>query len=215
MFRNVFALKSLERYFLILAAGVALPVSMLTVIVVQQNWRSLAATGEAMSGFVVVRRTLEAMEAVSAERGPMNAALGADLPVPDEMLRALDEARQRTNARIADLLALYRAPLNPDGAAEFTNIQRIRQALLDARAGADLAIAAPRATVSGLNLWNVVGDMVALVPQLRAAMSDGIGVTYARGTDAAALARLSRRADELLYEAKLNGRNRVELESAA
>lgn len=175
MFRNVFALKSLERYFLILAAGVALPVSMLTVIVVQQNWRSLAATGEAMSGFVVVRRTLEAMEAVSAERGPMNAALGADLPVPDEMLRALDEARQRTNARIADLLALYRAPLNPDGAAEFTNIQRIRQALLDARAGADLAIAAPRATVSGLNLWNVVGDMVALVPQLRAAMSDGIG----------------------------------------
>ncbi|WP_313379486.1 GGDEF domain-containing protein [Achromobacter insolitus] len=205
MFRNVFALKSLERYFLTLAAGVALPVSMLTVIVVQQNWRSLTATDDAMRGFVVVRTTLMTMEAVSAERGPMNAALGSDLPVPENILHLLDEARQRTNAQMADLLALYRAPLNPNGAREFTNIQRIRQSLLDARASADNAIAAPRANVSGHNLWTVVGDMVALVPELRAAMSDGIGLVARNQGEDFDLLSLALLAGELREQAGLVG----------
>ena len=205
MFRNVFALKSLERYFLTLAAGVALPVSMLTVIVVQQNWRALTATDDAMRGFVVVRTTLMTMEAVSAERGPMNAALGSDLPVPENILHLLDEARQRTNAQMADLLALYRAPLNPNGAREFTNIQRIRQSLLDARASADNAIAAPRANVSGHNLWTVVGDMVALVPELRAAMSDGIGLVARNQGEDFDLLSLALLAGELREQAGLVG----------
>jgi len=205
MFRNVFALKSLERYFLTLAAGVALPVSMLTVIVVQQNWRSLAATDDAMQGFIVVRTTLMTMEAVSAERGPMNSALGSDLPVPEHILHALAEARQRTNAQIADLLALYRAPLNPNGAREFTNIQRIRESLLTARASADAAIAAPRANVSGYNLWTVVGDMVALVPELRAAMSDGIGLVARNQGEDFDLLSLALLAGELREQAGLAG----------
>ncbi|WP_447921901.1 diguanylate cyclase [Achromobacter aegrifaciens] len=205
MFRNVFALKSLERYFLILAAGVALPVSMLTVIVVQQNWQSLTATDDAMRGFIVVRTTLIAMEAVSAERGPMNSALGSDLPVPENILRALDDTRQRTNAQIADLLALYRAPLNPNGAREFTNIQRIRDSLLTARASADEAIATPRASVSGHNLWTVVGDMVALVPELRAAMSDGIGLVAENQGEDFDLLSLALLAGELREQAGLLG----------
>jgi diguanylate cyclase (GGDEF)-like protein len=205
MFRNVFALKSLERYFLTLAAGVALPVSMLTVIVVQQNWRSLAATDDAMRGFIVVRTTLMTMEAVSAERGPMNSALGSDLPVPENILRALAEARQRTNAQVADLLALYRAPLNPNGAREFTNIQRIRESLLNARASADAAIAAPRANTSGHNLWTVVGDMVAVVPELRAAMSDGIGLVARNQGEDFDLLSLALLAGELREQAGLVG----------
>lgn len=205
MFRNVFALKSLERYFLTLAAGVALPVSMLTVIVVQQNWRSLAATDDALRGFVVVRTTLMTMEAVSAERGPMNSALGSDLPVPENILHALDQARQHTNAQIADLLALYRAPLNPNGAREFTNIQRIRESLLNARASADAAIAAPRAHTSGHNLSTVVGDMVAVVPELRAAMSDGIGLIARNQGEDFDLLSLALLAGELREQAGLLG----------
>ncbi|CAB5511334.1 hypothetical protein LMG26857_00621 [Achromobacter anxifer] len=205
MFRNVFALKSLERYFLTLAAGVALPVSMLTAIVVQQNWRSLTSTDDAMQGFIVVRTTLMTMEAVSAERGPMNAALGSDLPVPKSILRSLEDARLRTNAQLADLLALYRAPLNPNGAREFTNLQRIRQSLLDARASADEAIATPRASVSGFNLWTVVGDMVALVPELRAAMSDGIGLVARNQSEDFDLLTLALLAGELREQAGLLG----------
>ncbi|KGD90391.1 diguanylate cyclase [Achromobacter sp. RTa] len=195
----------MERYFLTLAAGVALPVSMLTAIVVQQNWRSLTATDDAMRGFVIVRATLQTMEAVSAERGPMNSAMGADQPVPDAITHALDEARQRTNARIADLLSLYRAPYNPNGAREFTHLQRVRQALLDARDGADRAIAAPRASISGFTLWTVVGDMVALVPELRATMSDGIGLVARNQGEDFDLLTLALLAGDLREQAGLLG----------
>ncbi|PTN41576.1 sensor domain-containing diguanylate cyclase, partial [Achromobacter xylosoxidans] len=41
------------------------------------------------------------------------------------------------------------------------------------------------------------------------------GVAHARGSDTAALENLSRRADELLYKAKLTGRNCVLLEQMA
>jgi len=205
MFRNVFALKSLERYFLTLAAGVALPVSMLTAIVVQQNWRSLTATDDALRGFVIVRATLKAMEAVSAERGPMNAAMGADPPLPSPITRALEDARERTNAQIADLLSLYRAPQNTNGAKEFTHLQRIRQSLLDAREGADAAIAAPRASISGFNLWTVVGNMVALVPELRATMSDGIALVARNQGEDFDLLTLALLAGDLREQAGLLG----------
>ncbi|KAG0752888.1 hypothetical protein G6F22_021681 [Rhizopus arrhizus] len=50
------------------------------------------------------------MELASAERGPMNAALGADLPVPESPLAALRAARGKTDAQIDQLLALASAP---------------------------------------------------------------------------------------------------------
>ena len=133
MLRSAYALKSLERYFLILATGVVLPVSVLTGIVVQQNWRAYASTAAASTAFTAVRCTLQTMELVSAERGPMNAALGENLPVPPALLASLRDARERSDAKLAELLALYRAPLSPHGAKEFSNIQRIRQALAIAR----------------------------------------------------------------------------------
>ena len=123
----------LGRYFLILATGVVLPVSVLTGIVVQQNWRAYASTAAASTAFTAVRCTLQTMELVSAERGPMNAALGENLPVPPALLASLRDARERSDAKLAELLALYRAPLSPHG-AKFSNIQRIRQALAIARA---------------------------------------------------------------------------------
>ena len=55
MLRSAYALKSLERYFLILATGVVLPVSVLTGIVVQQNWRAYASTAAASTAFTAVR----------------------------------------------------------------------------------------------------------------------------------------------------------------
>ena len=120
MLRSAYALKSLERYFLILATGVVLPVSVLTGIVVQQNWRAYASTAAASTAFTAVRCTLQTMELVSAERGPMNAALGENLPVPPALLASLRDARERSDAKLAELLALYRAPLSPHGAKEFS-----------------------------------------------------------------------------------------------
>ncbi|WP_353631202.1 hypothetical protein AADG64_14615 [Achromobacter xylosoxidans] len=148
MLRSRFSIKSLERYFLILAAGVVLPMSVLTGILLIQSRTAYLASTDAMRAFGVVRATVAAMEMVSAERGPMNAALGADYPVAQPMLDALRQARDRSDTSIAELLALYRAPLSPHSAREFTNVQRIRHALLKAREQADIVIATRRADVS-------------------------------------------------------------------
>lgn len=205
MLRSRFSIKSLERYFLILAAGVVLPMSVLTAILLIQSRNAYIATGDALRAFSVVRATVTAMEMVSAERGPMNAALGADHPVGQPLLETLQAARDRSDTRIAELLALYRAPLSPNSAKEFTNIQRIRYALLKAREDADALIKAPRDTVSGYSVLTVVNGMVALVPELQAAMADSVGVVMQNEADAPSLLSLALLASDLREQAGLLG----------
>ena len=205
MLRSRFSIKSLERYFLILAAGVVLPMSVLTAILLNQSRNAYVATGDALRAFGVVRATVTAMEMVSAERGPMNAALGADHPVAQPLLDTLQAARDRSDTRIAELLALYRAPLSPNSAKEFTNIQRIRYALIKAREDADALIKAPRDTVSGYSVLTVVNGMVALVPELQSAMADSVGVVMQNEADAPSLLTLALLASDLREQAGLLG----------
>ncbi|CAB3668996.1 MAG: GGDEF domain-containing protein [Achromobacter sp.] len=205
MLRSRFSIKSLERYFLILAAGVLLPMSVLTGILLLQSRAAYLATGDALRAFAIVRTTITAMETVSAERGPMNAALGADYPVAESLLDELRAARERSDTRIADLLALYRAPLNPNSAREFTNIQRIRYALIKARDNADALIATPRADISGQRVLAAVNGMVALVPELQAAMAESAGVVMQNEADAPNLLTLALLASELREQAGLLG----------
>ena len=75
MLRSRFSIKSLERYFLILAAGVVLPMSVLTGILLLESRAAYVATSDAQRAFTIVRATVSAMEKVSAERGPMNLSL--------------------------------------------------------------------------------------------------------------------------------------------
>ncbi|XXS56374.1 GGDEF domain-containing protein, partial [Achromobacter xylosoxidans] len=70
MLRSRFSIKSLERYFLILAAGVVLPMSVLTGILLIQSRTAYLASTDAMRAFGVVRATVVAMEMVSGARGP-------------------------------------------------------------------------------------------------------------------------------------------------
>ncbi|WP_025140723.1 diguanylate cyclase [Achromobacter sp. DH1f] len=205
MLRSRFSIKSLERYFLILAAGVVLPMSVLTGILLLQSRAAYVATSDAQRAFSIVRATVSAMEKVSAERGPMNAALGAPCPVAQPLLDSLQAARDRSDASIARLLALYRAPLSPNSAKEFTNVQRIRYALIQARAQADALIAAPRDTVSGYSVLMAVNGMVALVPELQAAMADSVGVVMQNEADAPSLLALALLASELREQAGLFG----------
>ncbi|WP_437628615.1 hypothetical protein [Achromobacter xylosoxidans] len=65
MLRSRFSIKSLERYFLILAAGVVLPMSVLTGILLIQSRTAYLASTDAMRAFGVVRATVVAMEMVS------------------------------------------------------------------------------------------------------------------------------------------------------
>lgn len=151
MLRPAVAPKSLECHFIALAVGVLLLVSVLAGILLYQNWRSYGAAADARQAFSSVRATIRVMEHASAERGPMNAALGSALPVPQHVMDSLSAARARTDALIDALLALH---AGADGAAKRGEIQQIRQALATARQDIDQLIATPRDQLSGQMLWD-------------------------------------------------------------
>ncbi len=205
MLRSAFSVKSLERYFLLLAVAVLVPVSILTGMLLMHNWKAFSSAREAQRGFDIVRATLQAMERVSAERGPMNAAFGFDYPVPASALERVRIAREQSEAKIADLLALYRAPLYPDSAPEFNNVQRIRHLLLEAREMADRLFATPHAEVSGRVFLQAVEKMVAIIPELQASMAGGVARVLRNDTDAPSLLALSLLAAELREQAGLLG----------
>lgn len=60
MLRRAFAPKSLELYFLLLAMGVLLLVSVLTSILLFQNWGTYSCSKEARDAYAVIRATIKA-----------------------------------------------------------------------------------------------------------------------------------------------------------
>lgn len=188
-----------------LAAGVLMLVAVLAGILLLQSWRSHQAASEARQAFGSVRATVRVMELASAERGPMNAALGSDLPVPEAILASLGAARARTDTRIGELLALHPRSEDPERDAEHTEILRIRQALAAARKQVDGLIAMPRDQLSGQDLWNSVAGMVHIIPQWQASMAANVGIVMRNEANAPSLLSLALLASELREQAGLLG----------
>lgn len=205
MLRRAFAPKSLERYFLVLAMGVLMLVSVLTGILLFQNWKTYSSSSEARDAFAIIRSTVNIVELASAERGPMNAALGADLPVPESTLDALHAARDKTDRQIDQLLARYAPPLLPEQTKERAEIQRIRQALIQARRNADQQISSPREQLSGDVVWAVVSGMAQIIPQWQASMGRNVGAAMRNEVDAPSVLSLALLASELREQAGLLG----------
>ena len=202
MLRPAVAPKSLERHFIALAVGVLLLVSVLAGILLYQNWQSYGAASQARQAFASVRATIRVMERASAERGPMNAALGSALPVPPEVMASLAAARTRTDSLIEALLALH---AGPDGKAKRGEIQRIRLALAEARQDVDRLIAAPRDQRSGQMLWDAVSAMVRIIPQWQASLAANAGLVMRSEANAPSLLTLALLASELREQAGLLG----------
>ncbi|MBB1593081.1 diguanylate cyclase [Achromobacter sp. UMC46] len=189
-----------------MAVGVLLLVSVLAGILLFQSWKTYSSASQARDAFAVIRATVSVMELASAERGPMNAALGADLPVPESNLAALRAARARTDAQIDQLLALYATPSPRFGQiGARADIQRIREALELARRNADLLIATPREPLTGDAVWEVVSAMVAVIPQWQASMGRDVGVAMLNEVDTPGMLSLALLASELREQAGLLG----------
>ena len=121
------------------------------------------------------------MELVSAER-PMNAALGENLP--PALLASLRDARERSDAKLAELLALYRAPLSGRNSPTFS---------ASARPGDRAPPTSPstrREARSGQNVWSVV-DGMDVVPELRTGMVESIGIVMRNQSDASDMMALA------------------------
>ena len=205
MLRPAVAPKSLERHFIALAAGVLLLVAVLSGILLFQSWKSHGAASEARQAFASVRATVRVTELASAERGPMNAALGSALPVPQDVLASLDAARARTDRAIDDLLALHPPSLDAEHDAKRSEIHGIRQALAAARQDVDRRIATPREQLSGQALWEAVSGMVRIIPQWQASMAANAGLVMRSEANAPSLLSLALLASELREQAGLLG----------
>jgi len=203
MLRPALAPKSLELHFIALAVGVLLLVSVLAGILLYQNWRSYGAASEARQAFGSVRATISVMERASAERGPMNAALGSALPVPADVMTSLTAARARTDSVIEALLALHAGAA--DGRAKRGEILRIRQALAQARQDVDQLIATPRHQRSGQMLWDTVSAMVRIIPQWQTSLAANAGLVMRSEANAPSLLTLALLASELREQAGLLG----------
>ncbi len=178
-------------------------VSVLAGILLYQNWQSYGAASEARQAFGSVRATISVMERASAERGPMNAALGSALPVPADVMTSLTAARARTDSVIEALLALHAGAA--DGRAKRGEILRIRQALAQARQDVDQLIATPRHQRSGQMLWDTVSAMVRIIPQWQTSLAANAGLVMRSEANAPSLLTLALLASELREQAGLLG----------
>lgn len=176
-------------------------VSVLAGILLYQNWQSYGAASNARQAFASVRATIRVMEHASAERGPMNAALGSALPVPDAVTASLAAARARTDGLIDALLALHPASDDP----KRSEIQRIRQALDRARQDIDARIATPRDRLSGQLVWDAVSGMVRIIPEWQASLAANAGLVMRSEANAPSLLTLALLASELREQAGLLG----------
>lgn len=148
---------------LLLAAVTAVLVARTSV----QEWRLWQQATWGARAVARLQADLLVAERISFERGPANALLGADRQPPDpERLRALAEARARSDAALHDLAALLAEEPLPQmpGADEYARSMAL--ALASARALVDAAIAQPQHQRSDGQVQASVNAMVALVPLL-------------------------------------------------
>lgn len=125
----------------------------------------VARAAQARDAVQQLRDALVAAEMVSKERGPTNGMLGEGVPARPERVRALAEARTRTDTAWATLGARLsgNAEQRQDAARQF---QQARRALDAARAGVDAVLARPKPERDPALLRTTVQGMVAVVPRL-------------------------------------------------
>ncbi|UBM10662.1 sensor domain-containing diguanylate cyclase [Cupriavidus metallidurans] len=145
---------------------------MLLAWLVSHQWQAFSRSDQALSDFEIFRAALLAMEKVSAERGPMNAVLGEDVPMPAQRIAALRKAREESDASLRDLDAAIEASHCEECAALYVTATHAITMLAEARKHADDVLLVPRQTRSPELLDNAVNHMANVIPII-AGIADG------------------------------------------
>ncbi|VVE87066.1 GGDEF domain-containing protein [Pandoraea bronchicola] len=170
-------------------------------------WESYQRANDASVALDALRATLLAMEKASAERGPANAVLGADLPLPNESVIALRNAREATNARLQELLsALSDDACDPCGSS-LRAVERARLDLAAASANVDLLVQRPREMRSDAAVRDAVDRMVRVIADFAPVASSRIDVISRGVPDALHYIILARLAADLREYAGQLGSN--------
>ncbi|VVE37950.1 Diguanylate cyclase DosC [Pandoraea iniqua] len=143
-------------------------------------WRSYQRASDAAQGFDALRATLLAMEKASAERGPANAVLGADLPLPQEAVTALRTAREATNSQLDRLLYVLSSDHCERCGGSLRAVEKARLDLAAASANVDLLVQRPREMRSDAAVRDAVDRMIRVIADFTPVASTRIDI-IARG----------------------------------
>ncbi len=133
---------------------------------VQEWWEWQQAVGGSQA-IARLQADLLVAERLSFERGPANALMGAQQEPPDpDRLRALRQARLRTDAALAELAELLAAQPLPQASGAEDRLQNLTASLAEARRTVDATIAQPPAQRSAPQVQASVQAMIAIVPLL-------------------------------------------------
>ena len=139
-------------------------------------WGTYRRASEAEVALEALRATLLAMEKASAERGPANAVLGADLPLPAESVVALRNAREATNVRLQELLAALAPDRCDQCSSSLRAVERARLDLAAASANVDLLVQRPREMRSDAAVRDAVERMVRVIADFTPVVSSRIDI---------------------------------------
>jgi diguanylate cyclase (GGDEF)-like protein len=155
---------SIRRRINLSAATLLLPVILLAAGLVVHQWQAYAAAEAATRAFEQFRATLQAMEKVSAERGPTNGALGADAKAAVAARSRMMSARAESDRRIANLLAQLDPHECNDCAAARESVETARARLASARKEVDAVVDLPKERRDQLAISNAVRQMIDVIP---------------------------------------------------
>lgn len=132
------------------------------------EWQAVSSASESLRLLEPLRAGLVAMEMVSRERGPTNAALGDAMPMTQERSDALQQARLRTDRALVALRdAVAGAAGSPGMPAGLpSRVEAARVALAQARTVVDQTLTLLGARRSAERIRSAVYAMVSVVPLL-------------------------------------------------
>lgn len=160
---------SLSRLLHLLSLTLAAVTAALVVRAGVQEWWQWQQAVRGSQAIARLQADLLVAERLSFERGPANALMGARQEPPDPgRLRALQQARERTDAALAQLAELLQAQRQPQPqitGAE-SHLQNIAARLAEARSRVDATIAQPSAQRTAAQVQASVQGMIAIVPLL-------------------------------------------------
>ena len=180
MIRNAFSAMSIDRRFSLSVAVALLPVLVLCGRLVVHEWHSYIVADDALYAFQSYRAGLQAIERVSAERGPTNSVLGEDLPTPEARSAKLRLAREESDAAIEKLIEMLQSGRCPACAVELAHIREARDELAAARVNVDALIRLPLPQRRERAVSSAVDGMIKVIPQFAPAI-DALAANVVKG----------------------------------
>ncbi|GGF33903.1 hypothetical protein GCM10011611_45190 [Aliidongia dinghuensis] len=138
----------------------------LSIAIIGKEYAAVAQSKHAVESLERHAAVLAAIDAIGRERGPANALMGADPPLPAQSVHDLAEARTASDRALASAVALFKRSRPADDPDLRQLVERVPAVLSAARAGVDDIAALPLADRSAARIRRTTAVMFGAVDLL-------------------------------------------------